>query len=64
MGDTGSRVDFINGFIESYGDPLGMTGAFESIVNFKNLDASHRTEQVAGNAQWFEDNSPVNPEYR
>ncbi len=64
VGDTGSRVDFINGFIESYGDPLGMTGAFESIVNFKNLDASHRTEQVAGNAQWFEDNSPVNPEYR
>lgn len=62
--DTKSRVDFINGFIESYGDPLGMTGAFESIVNFKNEDASHRTEVISGNAEWFEQNSPVDPRFR
>lgn len=62
--DTDSRVDFINGFIESYGDPLGMTGSWESIVNFKNNEASHRTEVVAGNAQWFEDHSPVDPRFR
>ncbi|MBD5313574.1 MAG: dihydrofolate reductase [Bacteroides sp.] len=62
--DTDSRVDFINGFIESYGDPLGMTGAFESIVNFKNEDASHRTEVISGNADWFEKHSPVDPRFR
>ncbi|MDE5920422.1 MAG: dipeptidyl peptidase 3, partial [Paramuribaculum sp.] len=64
VGDTGSRVDFINGFIESYDDPLGMTGSWESIVNFKNLDASHRTEAICSNAQWFEDHSPVDPRFR
>ena len=63
-GDTDSRVDFINGFIESYDDPLGMTGSWESIVNFKNLEASHRTEVISGNAQWFESNSPVDPRFR
>ncbi len=62
--DTDSRVDFINGFIESYDDPLGMTANWESIVNFKNLDASHRTEVISGNAQWFESNSPVDPRFR
>ncbi|WP_300132420.1 dihydrofolate reductase [Duncaniella sp.] len=62
--DTDSQVDFINGFIESYGDPLGMTGAYESIVNFKNLEASHRTEVISGNAEWFEQNSPVDPRFR
>lgn len=62
--DTDSQVDFINGFIESYDDPLGMTGNWESIVNFKNLDASHRTEVISGNAQWFEQNSPVDPRFR
>lgn len=62
--DTSSRIDFINGFIESYGDPLGMTGAWESIVNFKNEEASHRTEVISSNAQWFEDNSPVDPRFR
>ena len=62
--DTDSKVDFINGFIESYGDPLGMTGAFESIVNFKNEDASHRTEVISGNADWFEKHSPVDPRFR
>ena len=63
-GDTDSRVDFINGFIESYDDPLGMTGSWESIVNFKNLDASHRTEVISSNADWFEANSPVDPRFR
>ncbi len=62
--DTASQVDFINGFIESYDDPLGMTGAWESIVNFKNNDASHRTEVISGEAQWFEDHSPVDPRFR
>lgn len=62
--DTTPRVDFINGFIESYGDPLGMTGSWESIVNFKDLEASKRTETIAGNAQWFEDHSPVDPRFR
>ena len=62
--DTDSQVDFVNGFIESYGDPLGMTGAWESIVNFKNLEASHRTEVLSANAQWFEDNSPVDSRFK
>lgn len=62
--DTASQVDFINGFIESYGDPLGMTGAWESIVNFKNVSASRRTEVLSSNAQWFEDHSPVDPRFR
>ncbi len=62
--DTDSKVDFINGFIESYGDPLGMTGAWEAMVNFKNEDASHRTEVISANAQWFEDHSPVDPRFR
>lgn len=62
--DTDSKVDFINGFIESYGDPLGMTGAWESIVNFKNEEASHRTEVISQNADWFEKNSPVDPRFR
>ena len=62
--DTDSLIDFINGFIEDYGDPLGMTGAYESIVNFKNNEASHRTEVIAGNAAWFEANSPVDPRFR
>lgn len=62
--DTNSQIDFINGFIESYGDPLGMTGAWESIVNFKNIEASQRTEAMSENAQWFEDHSPVDPRFR
>lgn len=62
--DTASQVDFINGFIESYGDPLGMTGSWESIVNFKNIPASRRTETLSANAQWFEDHSPVDPKFR
>ena len=62
--ETDSQVDFINGFIESYDDPLGMTGSWESIVNFKNKEASARTEKLSGNAQWFESHSPVNPAFR
>ncbi len=62
--DTASQVDFINGFIETYGDPLGMTGSWESIVNFKNNIASHRTEVISDNAQWFEDNSPIDARFR
>lgn len=62
--DTDSQVDFINGFIESYGDPLGMTGSWESIVNFRDEKASARTKTLAANAQWFEDHSPVDPRFR
>ena len=62
--DTLSQVDFINGFIETYGDPLGMTGSWESIVNFKNIPASERTETLSAEAQWFEDNSPVDKAFK
>ncbi|MCH5237777.1 MAG: dihydrofolate reductase [Muribaculaceae bacterium] len=62
--DTDSDVDFVNGFIESYGDPLGMTGSWESYVNFKNVASTKRTETIASNAQWFEDNSPVDSKFK
>ncbi len=62
--DTGSQVDFINGFIENYNDPLGMKATWESVVNFKDIEASKRTEVISKNAQWFEDNSPINPEFK
>ena len=62
--DTISNVDFINGFIESYGDPLGMKASWESLVNFKNNEASNRTEIISANAQWFEDNSPVDSKFK
>ncbi|MCM1378442.1 MAG: dipeptidyl peptidase 3 [Prevotella sp.] len=62
--DTKSDIDFVNGFIESYGDPLGMTGTWESYVNFRNTAASERTEKISSNAQWFEDHSPVDPRFR
>ena len=64
VGDTKSKVDFVNGFIESYGDPLGMTGSWEGIVNFRNDVASQRTQTISENAQWFENNSPVDPRFR
>ena len=57
--DLNSLVDFVNGFTESYGDPLGMKASWESLVNFKDMEATHRTEIISGNAQWFEDHSPV-----
>ena len=59
-----SRVDFINGFIETYGDPLGMKASWESMVNFKNLEATKRTEIISKNAQWFEDRSPVDARFK
>lgn len=62
--DTGSQVDFVNGFIESYGDPLGMKASWESIVNFKDMEATHRTETISSNAQWFEDHSPVDARFK
>lgn len=62
--DTKSDIDFINGFIETYGDPLGMKASWESIVNFKNQEASKRTEIISNNAQWFENNSPVDSRFK
>lgn len=62
--DTASDIDFVNGFIENYGDPLGMTAHWEAYVNFKNRKASDRTEKISSNAQWFEDHSPVDPRFR
>lgn len=62
--DTDSKVDFVNGFIESYGDPLGMKSSWESIVNFKDEKATQRTETISRNAQWFEDHSPVSPVFK
>lgn len=62
--DTSSQIDFVNGFIESYGDPLGMKASWESIVNFKDMEATHRTETISSNAQWFEDHSPVDARFK
>lgn len=62
--DTVSDIDFVNGFIESYSDPLGMTASWEAYVNFRNNEASARTKAISDNAQWFEDHSPINPDYR
>ncbi len=62
--DLQSRVDFVNGFTEVYGDPLGITGAWESLVNYKDLVATERTIKMSENAQWFEDNSPTDPKYK
>ena len=62
--DTASNVDFVNGFIENYGDPLGRKASWESVVNFRDVEACKRTEIMAANAQWFEDNAPINPAYR
>jgi len=62
--DLQSRIDFINGFIETYGDPLGMKASWESLVNFKNEEATKRTEIISQNAQWFEDNSPTDRQFK
>ena len=62
--DTVSNVDFVNGFIEDYGDPLGRKAAWEGNVNFMDKEACHRTEVISDNAQWFEDHSPVAEAYR
>ena len=62
--DLDSRIDFVNGFTESYGDPLGMKASWESLVNFKDLEATRRTEIISSNAQWFEDHSPVEKQFK
>ena len=62
--DLNSRVDFVNGFTENYGDPLGMKASWESLVNFKDLEATRRTEIISSNAQWFEDHSPVDKQFK
>ncbi len=62
--DTKSTVDYVNGFIENYGDPLGYKASWESTVNFKNLEATKTTQIISDNAQWFEDHSPIDPQYR
>lgn len=62
--DINSRVDYINGFTETYSDPLGITGAWESMVNFKDIEATKRTQAIADNASWFEQHSPTDPQYK
>ncbi|WP_289226074.1 dihydrofolate reductase [uncultured Bacteroides sp.] len=62
--DLNSRIDFVNGFTESYGDPLGMKASWESLVNFKDVEATRRTELISSNAQWFEDHSPVDGQFK
>jgi dipeptidyl-peptidase-3 len=62
--DLSSQVDFVNGFIEVYEDPMGKKATWESVVNFKDLIATKRTEIISSNAQWFEDNSPVDPRFK
>jgi dipeptidyl-peptidase III len=62
--DLSSQVDFVNGFIENYEDPLSRKATWESIVNFKNIEATKRTEIISANAQWFEDHSPIDPRFR
>ncbi len=62
--DLNSQVDFVNGFTETYADPLGMKATWESLVNFKNVEATKRTEIISANAQWFENHSPVAKEFK
>ena len=60
----GTKIDFINGFIEVYGDPLGLKGSWEGLVEYVDEEATHRTQTISRNAQWFEDHSPVDPRFR
>ena len=62
--DTISNIDFVNGFIEDYGDPMGMKATWEAIVDFKDMEATKRSEIISANAQWFEDNSPVDERFK
>ena len=64
VGEHEGRIDFVNGFIEVYGDPLGLKGSWEGIVEYKDLEATKRTQTISQNAQWFEDHSPVDPRFR
>lgn len=63
-GNTDPVIDYINGFIETYADPMGMKATWEAIVNYRDLEATKRTAIISANAQWFEDNSPINPAYK
>lgn len=62
--DTESTIDFVNGFIESYGDPLGIKATWEAVVNFKDMEATKKTNIISQNAKWFEENSPVDPRFK
>ena len=62
--DLNSQIDFVNGFIETYGDPLGMKATWESLINFKNIEATKRTQIISENAQWFEENAPTDPRFK
>lgn len=64
VGENEAHVDFINGFIEVYGDPLGMKGSWEALVEYRDVEGSRRTQTISNNAQWFEDNSPVDARFR
>ena len=64
VGEHESRIDFVNGFIEVYGDPLGLKGSWEGIVEYKDLEATRRTQTISHNAQWFEDHSPVDSRFK
>ena len=64
LSDTLGTVDFVNGFVEDYNDPLGRKATWEALVNFKDMEASRRTEIISENAQWFEDNSPIDPRFK
>lgn len=64
VGENDGHVDFINGFIEVYGDPLGMKGSWEGLVEYRDVEGSRRTQTISDNAQWFEDHSPVDPRFR
>lgn len=64
VSDNQPDTDFVNGFVEVYGDPLGMKGTWESLVNFKDKTATHRTEVISGNAQWFEDHAPIDNRFK
>ena len=64
VGEHEGHIDFVNGFIEVYGDPLGLKGSWEGIVEYKDLEATKRTQTISRHAQWFEDHSPVDPRFR
>jgi len=64
VSDVNSHIDFVNGFIENYGDPMGYKSSWEAVVNFKNLEATRRTTIIGDNAQWFEDNSPIDEQLK
>lgn len=64
VGEHNAQIDFVTGFTETYGDPLGLKASWEAVINFKNLEATKRTEIISSNAQWFEDHSPIDDQYK